>query len=693
MANNLFSKVTKLFKGSPVASIQQREIVIDEAGAKAQQINPGNLKQFMVKVIGIISSQGAGRGNDFSPPEYDLADIKAAADTDSYVKAAFQKYAYLIYKAGYSLKSNNEQALDYIKSRFRIMALSTRVPIDILAQEMADDLVKYSNAFALKSRVDNIQWGIQAKGVFGPKPVGGYFRADPSCMQIKRDAAGNITGYKLKVGSTEKTFKPEDVIHWYIDREAGEAFGKPRVIAALEDVKLLRKIEGNVISLIYRYAIPLYHWKLGIPESGMQATDKEINDAKLEVERVANDGIIITNERTTIAAIGAEGEALDASKYLQYFEKRVFTALGVSESQMGRGGAKKDADSMEQQVHAIVKYIQRTISIFFEHTIILELLLEGGYNPIANPDDMVTYEFEEINLDTKIKLENHEVFKYQSDLSTSEESRRKMGMKDTPDEQRLHSNMITQKNALEQISAKSGDAATSKPVSSKPNGGVTAKNRPSNQHGTTSVKVKESSNNDTVSSEYSEIRNLSEKIADEAMKKLVRASNDICSHGESPAIIMSITRDSIVKVLTSGVEMAIIKGSHAAQRTAGKSIGSHHKIVVSPLQNAMNKAINSLCDDIQKECRKDKENQQAVFNALSYRLRFITHYWLPKAYWFSYVKTCKDLGIEKVRIVFHGSKDKEDHDSVVNTSSFDMDQIPAYHSYCDCEVHPISSVS
>lgn len=64
--------------------------------------------------------------------------------------------------------------------------------------------------------------------------------------------------------------------------------------------------------------------KIGIPETGMMATDKEIDDAKTEIEKMQNDGIIITNERTDFKSIGAEGEAIDVSSYLSYFEKRVF---------------------------------------------------------------------------------------------------------------------------------------------------------------------------------------------------------------------------------------------------------------------------------------------------------------------------------------------------------------------------------
>ena len=123
--------------------------------------------------------------------------------------------------------------------------------MDILFQELADDMVKYSNAFLIKSRVDNIGFNVKAVGINkDKKPIGGYFRADPTYIRIKRDKHGTILSYEQwnDEGETKK-FAPTEVIHFYMDKDASHSFGTPRIIAALEDVKLLRRIEGNVISL------------------------------------------------------------------------------------------------------------------------------------------------------------------------------------------------------------------------------------------------------------------------------------------------------------------------------------------------------------------------------------------------------------------------------------------------------------
>lgn len=482
------------------------------------------LKNFVVKCVGFINKE-TYRRETFQRPEYNLLEIKDASEADSYIKIAFSKYSYLIYKAGWQLKSDNQSAIDYIQKRFKIMAFSTNKPMDILFQEIADDLTRYSNAFLVKSRVEKIPT-VKAIGVLDSNPIGGYFRIDPASIKIKRDKYGNILKYEQGIGQNKKQFKPEDIIHMYYDKDANNAFGTPRVIAALDDVKLLRKIEGNIVALIHRFAMPLYQWKIGQCLAGFTASDVEINKAKREIESSSLDGLIITNEKSEIKAIGAEGNALDAKGYLEYFENRVFSALGVSASQMGRGGAKQDADSMEAQIHDTVKYIQRIMSIWIENTIINELLLEGGFD-IFDSNNEVKYIFNEISLETKIKKENHEMLKYQSNGTTFEEFRRELGIKDTiPDENRLYDRMIKDKSALDQIdrngewqiklahinaqnTAKNSTSSnssskvksTSTSTSSKksrntsgkkePSKAVTNKNRPQNQHGTTSVKVKE----------------------------------------------------------------------------------------------------------------------------------------------------------------------------------------------------------
>lgn len=685
----------------------KKQIEIDEAPRSQYQppmrINKEKMKDFMVKAVGGILHQSDARER-FKRPEYNLWEIKEASEADSYIKISFSKYSHLIYKAGATLKGEDSRVA-YLEKRFRMMSFATQKPIEILFQEIADDLIKYSNAFVIKKRIDSVP-GMKLNPVLADKIVGGYFRVDPASVKIKRDKNGNVLKYEQGYGDNKKEFFPRDVVHFYIDKDANNAFGTPRIIAALEDVKLLRKIEGNITALIYRFSMPLYQWIVGLPQPGMQGTDPEIAKAQREVENSTLDGIVITNERTTIKSIGAEGTALNAEGYLKYFEARVFSALGVSASQMGRGGSKQDADSMEAQVHDTVKYIQRIMSIFIREFILSELLLEGGYNPIINEEDIVNYEFEEISLETKVKKENHEMLKYQSNLTTINESRRKMGMKDdVDDESKLYKNYIETNARLKEIdrtaehqmelakqnaknsesnsTTKSGSSSTGNksPRSSKsssPNKSVSSNNRPQNQHGTTSVKIKESFDEETNQKELKKI-----------YKIYKEARNDI-ENDEPIDMILPLTAETLCtmfnRIVDDNSSMAIvdaIKEISKINKIAAKI--PNEEIVLTSFYEEIDDNIKGLLKLIEKDLSEDKDVEK-IFNKYEYRLRFLEDYIARKAYWYSYIKTGAFSGIKQAYIKFSSEKDAKGRDSVIDTEAFSVDNIPAYHSFCNCEV-------
>lgn len=670
------------------------------------KINKKKMKDFVVKAVGEVLHHSNERSN-FVRPEYNLWEIKEAAEADSYIKISLSKYSQLIYKAGATLKGEDER-VEYIKKRFRMMSFATQKPMDILFQEVANDLIKYSNAFLIKQRVQSIP-GMNLQPIFNGKVVGGYFIVDPASVEIKRDKNGNIIKYQQ--GYNEKVeFDPSDVIHFYLDKDANNAYGTPRIIAALEDVKLLRKIEGNVSALIYRFSMPVYQWIVGLPQAGMNASDPEINKAKREVENSSLDGIVVTNERTTIKAIGAEGNALNAEGYLKYFEARVFSALGVSASQMGRGGAKQDADSMESQVHDTVKYIQRIMSIFIEGFMLNELLLEGGYNPILNEDDIVSYEFEEISLETKVKKENHEMLKYQSNVKTFDETRRSMGMKDLPDnEDMLYKNFIDTNARIKELdrasdnqikvakesaklnaqqqnndnndSSSTNTGGNNKPRSSKksePTKAVDNNNRPTNQHGISSVKIKESFIDDQNKKEFKQIYKIYNK-----------ARNDINS-GESFDLILPLIADSLKTMLNNTIEMssseALMNAVKDAEEVKGKTIiYPSKKISLTDFYDEIDNGVKKILKEIQSELKQDKDVDD-VFDKHEYRLKYLEDFVTRKAYWYSYIKTGALCGIKKAYIDFNSEDDAEGKKKTLDTNAFAINDIPAYHSFCNCEV-------
>ena len=386
---------------------------------------------------------------------YDLAQIKNAVLTDSYLAVAVRKFSQLITKAGYQIKSKNEDAANYINDRLKVIEFRTKIPFYTLITSIARDLYTYSNSYIIKTRDNNTEkFGLKAEKFFSGGAISGLFLADPASVTIRRNEAGAIDVYVIN----QEEYSPNDVIHLYIDKMNNADYGTSRIYSALEDVTMLRKAEGLVMTILYRFAIPVLHIKVGNTAEGQYATQKEINDARDAFQEMPNDGFIVTNERTEIQAITPNMQANQLLKFLEYLELRVFSALNASKSSMGRGGGQSSADNTEALMHDEVRAFQNVITNFIEKYLFTELLLEGGFNPLLNKDDYVSFAFNEVSIDTKIKLESNTIQKYQGNVITLEEARRELGFSNEVSEEDMYAFTITQKGKLDLVDAQA-DAA------------------------------------------------------------------------------------------------------------------------------------------------------------------------------------------------------------------------------------------
>lgn len=672
------------------------------SGGSSPAFSQDDIKKFTIKATG-----RSAQSNDLTAAEYSLTEIQNAIKSDSYIKRFVTDYSQLIFKAGYNIVGENDAAAEYIRKRLRLMSFMTNESFDNLMIEIGNDLVAYSNAFLVKSRTDfngiNLS-DLTINPVYDNKAVGGYFRIDPSTIEIQRDTNGAIKTYQQTLGNDTVKFKPTDVIHFYIDKEPSNAFGTPRIASALEDVKMLRRIEGNVERLIYRCLFPITQMKVGIPQQGMMATDQEIKEAQQVVEQLVDDGLIITNEKVEFKNLGANNVALNAEPYLNYFEKRVFSALYLSTSMMGRGGVKQDADSMEEQVHDAVKYFQKSISNFIQNNLFNELLLEGGFNPILNESDIVYFVFNEINLETKVKVENHYLNQYQGNAITFEELRQELGRRaDNISLDDVYANAVTQKNKMDLVwagkgmltpngtaSPENGDPKAADKSSDK-NKQISNTDQPENQHGKSSVNIKEFK-------ESADDRNkITKKNIDIYKKnfsiiynKFQAMRNDVCDDVKNQdAFTIPLTRESIMKMLEKYMEKELAAGYKKAIRDCGnKSPDFAFDIQTVNIVKETKNTIDEIFKEISKRIKKceTREEKESVFNSLEYRLRFLTEYTVSKAYWYAYVKTCNALGKEKVYVDFGNSEDKKSHKNVIDTKHFSLDDIPPFHAYCSCKI-------
>lgn len=633
---------------------------------------------------------------------YDLAQIKNAVLTDSYLAVAVRKFSQLITKAGYQIKSKNEDAANYVNDRIKVIEFRTKIPFYTLITSIARDLYTYSNSYIIKTRDNNTEkFGLKAEKIFSGGAISGLFLADPASVTIRRNDAGAIDAYIIN----QEEYSPNDVIHLYIDKMNNADYGTSRIYSALEDVTMLRKAEGLVMTILYRFAIPVLHIKVGNTAEGQYATQKEINDARDAFQEMPNDGFIVTNERTAIEAITPNMQANQLLKFLEYLELRVFSALNASKSSMGRGGGQSSADNTEALMHDEVRAFQNVITNFIEKYLFTELLLEGGFNPLLNKDDYVAFEFNEVSIDTKIKIESNTIQKYQGNVITLEEARRELGFSNEVSEEDMYAFTITQKGKLDLVDAQANAAiktakATAalnvqqtqsssnddgldnrkfngKQASSGPNDYFSNDANPTNQNTDKySIKAKESLNTQQNLDDYS--KNFSE------VDKLYKDLSNILTDGGT------IEDDKFREALH---EYALDFAKQGVDHSKANNKTNKDKITpnIDVIDDYSSKKISKIMQDIKSAVKnnKDKIYIDSILSKNEYRLRFLCDYISRKAYWYGYVQQCKQDGIKAIDIQFNDSEHQNGRMTHFNIDRITIEDIPAYSPYCTCGIKPI----
>lgn len=449
----------------------------------------------LIRKIGLAFVQaGSGRAGSFDQPSTDLIEVALAYQTDGYFRQAIGKYVTWVFKAGHKLVGKNSKSVGYIEARLKLMEELTGEPFPVLLRGVARDMIKYGNAFLVKNRKASGTVklpGITMKGITGTDPVLAYERLNPWTIRIQRDINGRVTGYRQEAidenGSRygePKDFKVTEILHFPLEQEAGYIFGTTFTTPALDDIRLLRQVEENVAKLLHKDLFPLIHVKVGSNEQ--PADQPEVEQVVAEIQNLPMDGALVTDNRKSIEQVTRGDTIIPADKYLEYFRQRVFTDLGVSSVLMGNGDTsnRSTAQTLDVQFQDTVKEIQQVLSVYINFHIVRELLMEGGFDPLVKPDDVVLFHFNEVDLETKIKLENHAAFKFEHNLQTFDESRLEMGHDPNPDLNRLYTNFIKIPEMQASIDAKAAGNNTND---------TNNRNQPANQYGKrTSPKIRQS---------------------------------------------------------------------------------------------------------------------------------------------------------------------------------------------------------
>ena len=682
---------------------------------RTQEAPERDPKKHAVKRVG-QAIKGLG-GTEFEDNPVDLGEVQRAYHTDSYIRRAIDKYAGLMFKQGWDFIGRNESAVEYVWTRFKLMAEGTQKPMDILFSDLAFDYILYGNAFLVKARAKGTNTsGINATGYTGKQPIAGYFVLPAATITVARDDNGTITGYQQEIGGGEAlVFKKEDVIHLTYRRPTGRAYGVPIIFNVLDDVQILRQLEENVARLVYRNLFPLYQYQVGLDKPGYEATDEEIEMVREEIRDMPMDGGLVVPERHNITVVGSEGQAIDAEPYLKYYRQRVFTGLGMSDSVMGVGDTsnRSTSDNQASDLFDAVKEFQRTFAEQVQFSIINEILFEGGFDPTMNSEDEVKFFFEEIELDAKTKKENHAVQMFMQNAISHDEMREEIGRDPISDEARLHFNMIG--GGIDKEAADKAEEGASNAGNNK--------DQPENQHG------KQSSPGKPEASEKGDSFQLNEKKEE---KVLTGAEEVVTFNPELPIekyhssmrkfwsnltgdVVQMLEKDKSLNEI-KGFATELIRQSLRAQNrqyinsALSEGIGDGIKEVKKPITSTVElkvivdrvaasseKHIDRLIDDmnsliesatLSKNKVDSKSSVVGAFKSNEYRLSLIANTELYRAYNYGKVVVALEAKLDSVHVAaHHGCADCQSKSGTVLLQGMDtVDALPPHHPNCICIV-------
>lgn len=372
-------------------------------------------------------------------------------NTDSYIRQGVDKYIDQIFKEGFEFYGKNTEVVKYLKMRLAYIAEVTNTPTEQFLIDIADDIVKYANCIIVKARAtddNSLPPGMKLTGFNGNKAIAGYYCLNASTFKVKRDKTGAILSWQQEIEGADKPvkFAPEDVVHIYYKRDKGNAFGTSFLIPALDDVRVLRQAEENVLNMMYRNIDPFYHVAVG--DKDMPGTPIEVIEVQDNINNMNIEGGIATTNRVVIKPVASD-QVINAEPYLRYLGNRVFSGLGVPATMLGRNdtGNRSTANNRFDEFDDRVEAFETVIEMFFNMFIINELLLEGGYDPYLNKDHQVEFIFKASNLNRKIKSDVDAIYKYEHNAITEDEMRFTLGRDPITDRSKMHQTLITMANA------------------------------------------------------------------------------------------------------------------------------------------------------------------------------------------------------------------------------------------------------
>ena len=601
-------------------------------------------------------------------PPLDLNEIRNCIDVDGFLRRARDRYVELIWKNGFGFTGPNQRARQYIQTRFDQVSRVTGKPTEELFDKIAETLVGYYNCFIIKIRNDKASGGSNRITFYGKelKPVAGYFIAEPTRMIAQRDPKNKRIKYWENFDSNGKIvgrYPPEDVIHITLNRKSYEIFGTPAAVNVLDDVRALRRMEENVEILVFQHAIPLYQYKVGTDQEGPE--EGEVDAVKYEIDNMVVHGMLVTDGRHEVKAVGVRGEALDIDKYLEYFRERILVGLSQSNASMGIGAVSRASmGTVNKHVLDAAGRFQRRIKSYVEQFMINELLEEGGFDSFDEKNKVELF-IPEIDLDDKIRKEFHTSSLWQANLISEDEARQDIGrdpMKQT-DFQKTFFSRITIPKIEAEARAKAAAAAASAGTGEgerigAPGNSAEAEQKamPRNQFGTKRISGPAKRGTDVYHLE--QIKDFTEEYKEILYNQIDAAHSDILLAMKDKAVDpfsanMGVSHDISIentsKLLIDIFEKALLDvESKTTVVNYADFLATIHKENGKIIQNFY-KSTTLLLESYGVD-----QDPGYVFEGMAFKIDLMSSWIVQKTYWLGVALAHKDSGSKDINIIKNG---------------------------------------
>lgn len=420
---------------------------------------------------------------------FNMSDIYASYIGENLIKFAVDKYTEAVVRNGWQINSKNPTIVRYIKKRIREMEFNVKSSFEEFINDFTLSLILYGNVYAVKHKQLGVSSGGEYINHMGKrmKPIVSLYVEDPRKLIIGEGPAGRMRYVRLGVETNyidinkvnpslftdpmsmavnrtlysspngfygiaynmlrhvgmgfsgifkvnPKRIKPyliyedDQIDHIRYHHVPGEKIAMPPFWSTLNDIDSLRRIEENIELLAFQHGHPLLHGKIG--DETKPGSHEEVEELRAKLQNMESNGFIVTDNRTLIDMIGAEGKALRFDGYMKYFYNRVLTGLWLSEVAVGQGNTtnRSTANVLDKLSQEKVVELQRIFSNFF-NSIMIQWLQEAGaeLSWIMREDNVPTFHFKEIDLEGKIRKEQHILTMWQSNMITEDEMRMELG--------------------------------------------------------------------------------------------------------------------------------------------------------------------------------------------------------------------------------------------------------------------------